>query len=285
MKPSSPARWKLSAPRYGRRPEVSVARVLVVAGSDSGGGAGIQADIKTITMLGGYAATAVTAITVQNTLGVSAVHTVPPAIIAAQMDAILSDIGADAVKLGMLGDVATIDAVADVLAHVSIPIVLDPVMIAKGGASLLAEQAVETLVRRLLPLATLVTPNLPELSVLVGRDVRIEADMRPAGHRLLQLGAQAVLAKGGHLETEILTDWLLFAGGEQAFAGERIHTRHTHGTGCTLASAIATGIAQGMPLPEAVERARQFVRRAMAAAPRLGGGHGPLGHQAVRLPA
>lgn len=255
-----------------------IPRVLIIAGSDSGGGAGIQADIKTVTMLGGYAATAVTAITVQDTLGVSAVHPVPPEIVAGQIRAVLDDIGADCIKIGMLGDAATVEAVADALDGVAIPIVLDPVMVAKGGASLLAEEAVEALVRRLLPRAAVVTPNAPELEVLTDTEVVDEADMLLAAQELLGLGPAAVLAKGGHLEGERVVDWLVTHSSQQRFEAPRISTRSTHGTGCTLASAVATGLAAGLPLAVAVERARAYVLSAMAAAPGLGRGHGPLGH-------
>jgi len=262
---------------------LTVPRILVVAGSDSGGGAGIQADIKTITMLGGFAATAITAVTVQNTLGVTGVHPVPPEIVAAQISAVLNDIGADVVKLGMLGDADTIMAVAGALADVRAPIILDPVMVAKGGANLLAPSAHRAMVERLLPMAALVTPNVPELEALTNARVHGERDMPEAARLLLALGAKAVLAKGGHLESETVTDWLVTPDDVQIFQGSRIHTRHTHGTGCTLASAIATGVGAGLALPEAIERARQFVRKALLAAPGFGGGHGPMGHQAVRL--
>ena len=260
-----------------------VPRVLIIAGSDSGGGAGIQADIKTVTMLGGYAATAVTAITVQNTLGVSAVHAVPPEIVHAQIRAVLGDIGADAIKIGMLGDSQTVNAVAEALEGVDIPMVLDPVMVAKGGGKLLADEAVEALMRRLLPRARVVTPNVPELSALTGTMIEDEADMLLAAQELAGQGAAAVLAKGGHLEGEIVADWLVTPGGQQRFQAPRLTTAHTHGTGCTLASAIATGIAAGLPLPVAVERARAYLLSAMAAAPGLGQGHGPLGHNFALL--
>jgi hydroxymethylpyrimidine/phosphomethylpyrimidine kinase len=254
------------------------ARVLIIAGSDSGGGAGIQADIKTVTMLGGYAATAVTAITVQNTLGVSAIHPVPPEIVAAQIRAVLDDIGADAIKIGMLGDAATIAAVADALDGVRVPIVLDPVMVAKGGSALLADEAVGALVSLLLPRAAVVTPNAPELAVLADTDVGDEADMLLAAQELLAQGPGAVLAKGGHLEGATVVDWLVTRNGQQRFEAPRIETRHTHGTGCTLASAVASGLAVGLPLAEAVERARMYLLAAIRAAPGLGAGHGPLGH-------
>lgn len=258
------------------------ARVLVIAGSDSGGGAGIQADIKTITMLGAYAATAVTAVTVQNTCGVTAIHPVPPALVGAQIEAVLSDIGADAVKIGMLGDESTIAAVAEGLAGTALPIILDPVMVAKGGAPLLAPAAIGALRSRLLPLAALVTPNLPELALLTGAEIGSAEGLQAAAGRLLESGVAAVLAKGGHLPGDDLTDWLLTRHGAEAFRGERIATRHTHGTGCTMASAVAAGIAQGMDLSAAVARAHAFVRAAILAAPGFGEGHGPLGHHAVR---
>lgn len=252
-------------------------RVLVIAGSDSGGGAGIQADIKTITCLGGYAATAVTAVTVQNTLGVSAVHPVPADIVAAQIRAVLEDIGADAIKIGMLGDAATVVAVAEALAGVAVPIVLDPVMAAKGGAALIEDEAVAALIERLLPLATVVTPNTPELTVLTETEIEDVADALLAAQELLGQGPRAVLAKGAHLAGDTITDWLVTRAGHRAFTSERIASRHTHGTGCTLASALATGLAAGLSLDEAVEQARAFVRQALLTAPGFGGGHGPLG--------
>jgi hydroxymethylpyrimidine/phosphomethylpyrimidine kinase len=253
-------------------------RVLVIAGSDSGGGAGIQADIKTVTLLGGYAATAITAITVQNTLGVTAIHAVPPEIVSGQIRAVLDDIGADAIKIGMLGNAATIEAVAQALRGVRTPIVLDPVMVAKGGSSLLADEAVGALVDLLLPLATVITPNAPELAVLTQTDVSDEADMLLAAQELLAQGPGAVLAKGGHLSGDIVVDWLVSANSQQRFEAARIDSRHTHGTGCTLASAVATGLAAGLPLSEAVVRARAYLVAAILAAPGFGSGHGPLGH-------
>lgn len=255
-----------------------LARILVIAGSDSGGGAGIQADIKTVAMLGGFAATAVTAVTVQNTMGVHGVHAVPPEIVTAQIRAVLDDIGADAVKIGMLGDARTIAAVLEGLAGCEAPLVLDPVMVAKGGAPLLASDAVDALLAGLLPKALLVTPNVPELEALTGTEVADEADMLLAAQELLDTGPAAVLAKGGHLEGERLVDWLVTRNGQHRFDSPRIATRHTHGTGCTLASAAATGIAQGLGLEAAVARARDYVHRAILAAPGLGQGHGPLGH-------
>ncbi|MBI1196828.1 MAG: bifunctional hydroxymethylpyrimidine kinase/phosphomethylpyrimidine kinase [Phenylobacterium sp.] len=253
-------------------------RVLIIAGSDSGGGAGVQADIKTVTALGGYAATAITAITVQNTLGVSGVHPVPLEVIEAQARAVLSDIGADAIKTGMLGDAATVDLAARLIAEAGVPAVVDPVMVAKGGASLLAEAAVAAVRDRLVPVAALLTPNAPEAEALTGFTVASVDDQRRAGEALLAAGAKAVLVKGGHVPGERVVDVLMTPDGETLFEGERLETRHTHGTGCTLASACATGVAQGLPLDAAVARAWDYVHEAMLRAPGLGGGHGPLDH-------
>jgi hydroxymethylpyrimidine/phosphomethylpyrimidine kinase len=256
-------------------------RVLVIAGSDSGGGAGLQADVKTLTMLGCYAATAVTAVTVQDTRGVQAVHPVPPALVAAQIEAVIADIGADAIKIGMLGNAATVAAVADALVGVTALIVLDPVMVAKGGAPLLAEDAVATLVDRLLPRAAVATPNVPELEALTGTTIADEADLLLAAQELLTLGPPAVLAKGGHLPGDRVTDWLVTRQGQQRFEAPRIATRHTHGTGCTLSSAVAAGLASGVALPQAVSAARTFLIEALLKAPGFGAGHGPLGHALV----
>jgi hydroxymethylpyrimidine/phosphomethylpyrimidine kinase len=255
-------------------------RVLVIAGSDSGGGAGIQADIKTITALDGFAATAITALTAQNTLGVHGVMPVPPDFIRQQIETVMSDIGADIIKIGMLGDAVTIEAVCDALAACApgVPVVLDPVMVAKGGHALLAAQAVDVLRRRLLPMAAVITPNLPEAEALLGQTIATEAEMRSAAEALLALGVPAVLLKGGHLVSETVTDLLGTAAGIEVFAALRIPTRHTHGTGCTTASAVAAGLAQGMGLRDAVIRARTYVRAAIQAAPGLGQGHGPLNH-------
>ena len=255
-------------------------RVLVIAGSDSGGGAGIQADIKAVTALGGFAATALTALTAQNTQGVFGVHPVPVAFIRQQIAVVMEDIGADVIKTGMLGDVATIEAVCAALADYApgVPVVLDPVMVAKGGHALLADDAVGVLRRRLLPLARVITPNLPEAEALSGvRIVNVE-DMKVAAQVLLSLGVPAVLLKGGHLEGDALTELLATPEGIEAFTSERIQTRHTHGTGCTTASAVAAGLAQGMSLRDAVVRARAYVRAAILAAPGYGAGHGPLDH-------
>jgi len=257
----------------------ALGRVLILAGSDSGGGAGVQADIKTVTVLGGYAATAITAITVQNTLGVTGVHPIPTAVVEAQAGAVLDDIGADALKTGMLGDVAMVEAVARVLDRAAgIPAVIDPVITAKGGAALLACEAVGALRTLLVPRAALLTPNAPEAEALTGLPVATPDDLRRAGEALLRAGAKAVLMKGGHVPGAYVVDVLMTPAGETAFEGERLETRHTHGTGCTLASACATGLAQGLPLVEAVARARSYVRQAMLNAPGFGRGHGPLDH-------
>lgn len=263
-------------------------RVLICAGSDSGGGAGIQADIKAVTALDGYAATAITALTAQNTLGVQDVHPVPPDFIRLQIRLVLEDIGADAIKTGMLADSATIDAVCDaIVAHggQGVPLVADPVMVAKGGHPLLAAEAVETLKRRLLPLATVITPNLPEAEALTGLSIRDHADMRRAAEMMLTLGVPAVLLKGGHMPGETVVDLLATPEGVEAFEGLRIDSSSTHGTGCTLASAIAAGLAAGLPLREAVRRGRAYVRAAMASAPGYGRGHGPLNHAVTVDPA
>ncbi|MGA0606250.1 bifunctional hydroxymethylpyrimidine kinase/phosphomethylpyrimidine kinase [Phenylobacterium sp. VNQ135] len=253
-------------------------RVLIIAGSDSGGGAGIQADIKTVTALGGYAATAITAVTVQNTLGVSGVHPVPLDVVEAQARAVLDDIGADTVKTGMLGDAATVGLVARLIAEAGVPAVVDPVMVAKGGAALLAADAVAAVREQLVPCAALLTPNAPEAEALTGLAVASTDDLRRAGEALLALGARAVLMKGGHVPGERVVDLLMTGAGETAFETDRLETRHTHGTGCTLASACAAGLAQGLPLTDAVARAWAYVQEAMLRAPGLGQGHGPLDH-------
>lgn len=252
-----------------------------MAGSDSGGGAGIQADIKTVTVLGGYAATAITAVTAQNTLGVTGVVSIDPDFVVDQMRAVLDDIGADAIKTGMLGSARTVERVAATCRAyaASVPLIVDPVLYAKGGAPLFEADARDALVRELLPIAALVTPNAPEAAELTGVPVEREADLERAADRLLLLGASAVLVKGGHLPGEAVVDLLRTAdGGSFRFTSPRIATRSTHGTGCTLASAIATGIAEGLTLKDAVERARDYVFEAIRTAPDLGHGHGPLHH-------
>lgn len=255
-------------------------RLLIIAGSDSGGGAGIQADIKAATALGAYAMTAIAALTAQNTRGVFGVIGVDPAFVALQMKLVLEDIGADAVKIGMLGSADVIDAVATTYQELcpGAPLVVDPVMVAKGGHSLLAADAEKALRARLLPLAEVVTPNIPEAEALTGVKIHDFADMRRAAEILLGFGPQAVLLKGGHMEGPVLRDLLLWRDGERVFEGPRIATTQTHGTGCTLASATASGVACGMTLPDAVARARAYVLEAIRTAPGLGHGHGPLNH-------
>jgi hydroxymethylpyrimidine/phosphomethylpyrimidine kinase len=256
-------------------------RVLSIAGSDSSGGAGIQADIKTITALGAYTATAITALTAQSTLGVLDVLPVPPSFVRKQIRAVLDDVGADAVKTGMLVDAAIIVAVAEELAATpSRPLlVLDPVMIAKGGASLLAADATRALIEHLLPLATVVTPNAPEATALTGLEIATADDLERAGRALVELGARAALVKGGHLEGADVVDVLVTRDGAPVrFTGRRVPGRSTHGTGCTLAAAIAASLAQGLQLPASVIRAKHFVEEAIRTAPGLGAGHGPLNH-------
>lgn len=255
-------------------------RVLIIAGSDSGGGAGIQADLKTVTALRGYGATAITALTAQNTLGVFGVVPVDPAFIVKQIEVVLEDIGADAIKTGMLHSAPVIEAVAGAVARngAGIPLVVDPVMVTTTGASLLEEEAVVALRELLLPRASVLTPNLPEAEKLCGHAIKSADEMRAAAQELLSLGPQAVLLKGGHMEGDELLDVLATAEGVESFASRRIHTQHTHGTGCTLASAIATGLAQGLPLREAVVRARGYLQKAIAGAPGFGQGHGPIDH-------
>jgi hydroxymethylpyrimidine/phosphomethylpyrimidine kinase len=247
------------------------ARILIIAGSDSGGGAGIQADIKTVTMLGGHAMTAITAVTAQNTLGVQRVLPLPLDMVEAQFRSVVDDIGVDAVKIGMLGTPDLVSTVASLLETLprGVPVVFDPVMVATSGDALSREGTAQAM-RRILPLSTLVTPNLPELEALGGAEAILAA-------------APAVLVKGGHAEGPTVLDRLLTPAGEVArWEDPRIETTSTHGTGCTLASAIATGLGQKRSLSEAIGQARSFVRAALLAAPGLGHGHGPMGHQAVR---
>jgi hydroxymethylpyrimidine/phosphomethylpyrimidine kinase len=258
------------------------ARILIIAGSDSGGGAGIQADIKTVTMLGGHAMTAITAVTAQNTAGVSAVHPVPTEMILAQIEAVISDIGVDAVKIGMIGGAFAAEQVAARLERLKaeqpgLPIVFDPVMVATSGASLADESTVAAF-GRLMDVATIATPNLPELKRLTSEEDPVSAALHLVG----QHGC-AVLIKGGHEEGEALADALIETDNMTSWQGQRIDTTSTHGTGCTLASAIAFFLAGGSTLADAVARAREFVRVALHDAPNLGQGAGPIGQANVRL--
>ena len=244
-------------------------RILAIAGSDSSGGAGIQADIKTITLLGGYAMTAITAVTAQNSVGVQAIEVLSPEMVRAQIDACLSDIGADAVKIGMLGSAAIAEAVADLLEQLALPVVFDPVMVASSGSAL-ADKATVLAFDRLMKIATVSTPNVAELAALGGLEGMAERGV-------------IYLAKGGDSDGPQLEDRLVRPGVEdRVWRSPRIETRHTHGTGCTLSSAIATLLGKGLSLEEAIDGARQFVRAALEAAPGFGGGHGPMGHHAVR---
>ena len=260
-------------------------RVLIIAGSDCGGGAGVQADIKTVTALSGFATTAITALTAQNTQGVHGILDVPEDFITKQISVVLSDIGADCIKIGMLHRANVIGAVAEILKEMAgnIPLVLDPVMVAKGGHALLEEDALSALKSKLIPHARVLTPNIPEAEALSGKDISSVDDMVVAAEAMLDLGPDAVLVKGGHMPKQKngddLVDVLLERGhGAEIFSSTRIDTTNTHGTGCTTASAIATGLAQGMDLSTAVKRARAYVLKAIATAPGFGSGHGPLNH-------
>ena len=263
-------------------PSAQYLRLLSIAGSDSGGGAGVQADLKTFAALGCFGMTAITALTAQNTTGVRAIHAVPLDMLADQIDAVVEDIGVDAVKIGMLHSAATIDTVAAAIDRHQLPqVVLDPVMVATSGAVLIDPAAVAALVRLMFPRALLVTPNLDEAAMLVGRALHTEADMADAAQQLLAIGARAVLLKGGHLAGGTVADLLLQPGLPPLWMrAARIDTPNTHGTGCTLSSAIAARLAQGCDLPQAVQQARDFVRGALAAGAsvRTGAGSGPLNH-------
>ncbi|HVM79147.1 MAG TPA: bifunctional hydroxymethylpyrimidine kinase/phosphomethylpyrimidine kinase [Stellaceae bacterium] len=255
-------------------------RVLIVAGSDSGGGAGIQADIKTVTALGGYAATAITALTAQNTVGVFGMVPVEASFVGQQIEVVLSDIGADCVKTGMLRSADVIATLTDKLAARApqVPVVVDPVMVSSSGERLLDRDAVDTLKRRLLVHTTVVTPNVPEAEALTGMTIRDIDDMRRAAEMLVTLGVKVVVVKGGHMGGRTVSDLVADENGSYVLSSSRIDTRHTHGTGCTLASAIATGLAQGMEMRPAIERARRYLIAALASAPGYGQGHGPLNH-------
>jgi hydroxymethylpyrimidine/phosphomethylpyrimidine kinase len=251
---------------------------MTIAGSDSGGGAGIQADLKTFQALGVYGASTLTAVTAQNTLGVTAVHDIPVDVITAQIDAVADDIGVDAAKTGMLSSAAIIAAVADRVRHWRLEqLVVDPVMVAKSGDRLLRDDAVKALVRELLPLAMVLTPNLPEAEVLVGRPLSKDDDIREAAKELVDLGPRAVVMKGGHRSGNA-TDILYDGRGFTIFDCERFETPNTHGTGCTFSAAIAAGLAQGLSVLEAVGDAKRYVSEAIRCAGPLGAGHGPVAH-------
>ena len=255
-------------------------RVLIIAGSDSGGGAGIQADIKTVSAYGAYAATAITAVTVQNTLGIEKIHFIPTDIVCDQIRVVMCDIGADVIKTGMMGSAEVISQVAETLDRFAedVPVVVDPVMVAKGGARLLDSHAIDALKAGLISRAALVTPNLPEAENLTGMTIGNVDDMQSAAERLLDLGAQGVLLTGGHLAGQMVFDVLKTREITRVFSSPRLDTRHTHGTGCTLASALAAGLAQQLSLVDTVERAIGFVQQAIRTAPGWGAGHGPINH-------
>jgi hydroxymethylpyrimidine/phosphomethylpyrimidine kinase len=259
---------------------------LTIAGSDSGGGAGIQADLKTFQAFGVFGTSAVTAVTAQNTRGVQGVHPVPVPIVRSQIEAVAQDLAPAAVKTGMLATTDLVEAVAAAIRlHRFDHYVLDPVMVATSGDRLLDEEAVSAVIRSLLSLADLVTPNLAEAAVLVGTPVASEGDMRGAARSLVQMGAGAALVKGGHLPGDAVVDVLWDGREERVRRRPRLDTVHTHGTGCTLSAAAAACLALGLPLHEAVDRALDYVSRAIADAPRLGSGHGPLNHWVTAFPA
>ena len=260
------------------------ARILIIAGSDSGGGAGVQADLKTVTLLGGFGMTAITAITAQNTLGVQGVHPVPTDMVLAQMESCIGDIGVDAVKIGMIGSAQTAAALAERLAKLdNVPIVFDPVMVATSG-SLLADDATVAAFEQLMRIATVITPNVPELQALTGATISDLDGLEAAAQMLRDRTGAVILAKGGHLQQQaqddrpLIHDLLVDEDMVAEYSVERIDTRNSHGTGCTLASAVATGLGGGLSLADAVDRAEAFVAAALAAAPGLGQGHGPMGH-------
>lgn len=260
-------------------------RVLIIAGSDSGGGAGIQADIKTVTALGGYAATAITAVTVQDTLGVHGVHPIPQETIAQQIRVVLEDIGADAIKIGMIGTRESGETILEALApYTHIPLVLDPVLVATSGHALGDDRVAELIEDLFLARADILTPNVLEAEALSGEDIASAADFEAACARLAEKGARGIMAKAGHLTGDPVTDFYYEAGETHYYLHPRIDSRHTHGTGCTLASAIAAGLAQGMDAPEACRRAVTYVVAAIEHAPGFGKGHGPLNHALCEMP-
>jgi hydroxymethylpyrimidine/phosphomethylpyrimidine kinase len=253
---------------------------LTIAGSDSGGGAGIQADLKTFAAFGVYGTSAITALTAQNTVAVTAVHLAPPAFVVAQIDAVVTDLGCDAVKTGMLATAAIVEAVAAAIARHHLPnVVVDPVMVAKSGDHLLAGEAVDAVRRQLVPVARVVTPNIPEAEVLSGLTIRTLADAEAAGRAIRAMGARAVIVKGGHLDRDDIVDVLVEGDRLVHLSGPRVPGVHTHGTGCTFAAAIAARLALGDDVEAAARAAQAYVREAMRAGVPLGGGHRPLDHQ------
>lgn len=261
--------------------QAAIKNLLTIAGSDPSGGAGIQADLKAFSATGAYGMSVITGLTAQNTQGVQAIHSLPPSFVRAQLESLFADVRIDAIKIGMLGDAAIIEVIAPFLQAFDGPIVLDPVMVAKGGASLMAKKAEQALIEWLLPTVSLVTPNLPELAVLVGQaEAQTPAQIEQQAEDLRAMGAQAVLAKGGHLDGERSADFLLTSQGRQWFDGVRIATANTHGTGCTLASALCSYWAQSGDLTRAVAQAKAYIQQAISHAQRLqvGSGHGPTHH-------
>ncbi|MFD1426086.1 hydroxymethylpyrimidine/phosphomethylpyrimidine kinase [Kroppenstedtia sanguinis] len=260
-----------------------IPRALTIAGSDSGGGAGIQADLKTFQELDVFGMSAVTAITIQNTLGVHGIYELDPEAVAGQIDAVVEDLGVNALKTGMIANISIMEIIADrVKRHRLFPLVVDPVMVAKGGAFLLEKSAQNTLVDTLIPLAQLVTPNLPEAEVLTGMKLNTDESCKEAARQIHDMGAAAVVIKGGHLEGEFSTDLLFDGESFHTFTAPRVSTRHTHGTGCTFSAAVTAELAKGRQLTKAVSTAKEFVTQAIAHPLELGAGHGPTNHWAFR---
>jgi len=257
---------------------ISIPKAMTIAGSDSGGGAGIQADLKTFSALGVYGASSITAVTVQNTVGVFGVHEIPTEIIAGQIDAVLSDININCIKIGMLSSSTIIECVADSLLNHQVSwLVVDPVMVAKSGDSLLRKDALDALKSTLIPMASVITPNIPEAETLTGMTISNGTDVKECAKRIVELGAKAVVIKGGHLEgpaTDVLYDGYTF----DEFTSPRIPSNNTHGTGCTFASAITAGVAKDLTLVDSVAQAKEFVTEAIRSSYDIGSGHGPLNH-------
>jgi len=262
-------------------PRETKGRVLIIAGSDSGGGAGVQADIKSCAAFGAYSATAITAVTAQNSTGVQGIEVMPHEFVRQQIKSVIEDIGADVIKIGMLANADIIEVVAEEVDKADAYIVLDPVMVATSGDSLLDEEAVSVLKDKLVPLCDVITPNVPEANILTGLDIQEPGDLVEAGEKLLEMGAYAALMKGGHLDMKSVVDVLVTEEGANMMTGPRLYSRHTHGTGCTLASSVAACMAIGMPLEQAVQNARDFVFEEIRTAPKFGQENGPLNHGLV----